>query len=49
MSMNAIIGISVLVAFLLIGGLLLAILLGRWKREQNFNDEMGKSRISAID
>lgn len=42
MSMNAIIGISVLVAFLLIGGLLLAILLGRWKREQNFNDEMDR-------
>jgi len=42
MSMNAIIGISVLVAFLLIGGLLLAILLGRWKREKNFNDEMDR-------
>jgi hypothetical protein len=42
MSMNAIIGIAVLVAFLLIGGLILAILLGRWRREKAFKNEMKK-------
>ena len=42
MSMNAIIGIAVLVAFLLIGGLILAILFGRYRREKAFDDEMKK-------
>ena len=40
MSMNAIIGIAVLVAFLLIGGLIAAILFGRWRRETAFKNEM---------
>ena len=40
MSMNMIIGLSVLVAFLLLGGLIVIILLGRWRRETAFNAEM---------
>ena len=40
MSMNAIIGIAVLVAFLLIGGLLIIIFVGRWRRETAFKSEM---------
>lgn len=31
-----------LVAFLLIGGLILAILFGRWRRETAFNNEMNR-------
>lgn len=39
-SMNAIIGIAVLIAFLLIGGLIVTIFVGRWRRETAFKAEM---------
>ena len=40
LSMNSVISIAVAIAFILLGGLILIIILGRWKRETNFRKEM---------